>query len=115
MKRGSLSAGVAEIGQDLSSSVGLGNRVEGGITDKLVGQHRHGQSLQADARQRPLLRQAMELMNRSSGKIGSSKFLCGSSMQLARWGFSEEASAVAGSIQEDWFRKHALDRLRNPS
>lgn len=59
-----------------------------------------------------LLREAIRL--ESSGRILSSKFLWGCSMQLARWGFREEATTAAESIQEDGFRKYALDRLKSP-
>lgn len=56
----------AEVGENLGGSVGVVDRVERGIADELVAQHRHGQSLQADAGNRPLLgemvRQAREVV-----------------------------------------------------
>jgi hypothetical protein len=57
-----------------------------------------------------LLYRAMDLAGLGRG-VGTSKFLCFSSMQLAKWKRPEEARAVAEKIDHDWFRKHAFAEL----
>jgi len=60
------------------------------------------------------MRRAIRLESQNPDKILSHKLLWGCSIQLAKWGFRQEARTVAESIQEESFRKIALDRLNNP-
>jgi tetratricopeptide (TPR) repeat protein len=61
-----------------------------------------------------LLQRAINLAT-SRSMIGDSKFLYGCSIQLARWNRPDEAKLLAGKIQHDWFRKHALADLEKES
>jgi tetratricopeptide (TPR) repeat protein len=61
-----------------------------------------------------LLQRAIDLAT-SASTIGDSKFLYGCSIQLAKWNRPDEAKLLAGKIQHDWFRKHALADLEKES